>query len=87
LRAEIRFNPARALTEGKPIGGVSSTKKTGSAQKETPGAFFNNPASMKKKIIDAYYPSSKVKETPLVLYKFNRSTKSIKKINIVDNNI
>ena len=87
MRAEIRFNPAKALTEGNPVSGVTSSKKTGYTQKETHGAFFTNPDSMKKKIIDAYYPSSKVKETPLVIYKFNRSTKSIKKINIVDNKI
>lgn len=84
MRAELSFNPAKALTTGSRVKRINLVEKFKLDQKPTPQAFFSNPASMAQKVRDTYSPSSKSKDTPLTLYKFNAATKSIKKIKIID---
>jgi len=82
--SSVNFNPARILSTGKPVEKVNSYKRISFNIPQQEHPTDKNIASLRKKVVDTYSPSSENIEAPLTIYNYNRATKTINKINIID---
>ena len=87
LKITPNLSPLRALDTGTPVKKISAAKlneQYDSAQNNYAQIRYSN---IRQKIVDTYYPSTDIKETPLTFYKYDSATKTIKKIKIIDNKL